>query len=82
MAVQKKAKDSWCWMYKGEDETYNVFPSYKAALKGAMENTKNNMYDENSRTVEFYQKVKEVKFEVTVVEVPAVTQKRTLTVKE
>jgi hypothetical protein len=68
-AAVKKPKDSWCYFMNGDDETYQLFPSYEAAYKDVVKRLKEDRYDDYGTSsgkpikVQFFQLAAESQFE-------------------
>lgn len=71
----EKVKDSWCYFVNKENDTYNLFPSYEAAYKDAVNSIKTDRYDYGGSPVKpikvrFYRLASESTFEFEVKETP------------
>ena len=84
MATKKSAapKESWAYIINNGDECYRLFNSRASALKTARDEIQDYYYNDKEVTVNVYQKVEVVKFNLNIEEVSSVVTKKVATAKE
>ena len=87
-AAPKKAattkKDLWCYMQKGYGESFCTYTSYDSMLRDIKKEVEDSAYNDGNRNPVFqiFKLDKEIKFAVDIKEVPVMTKKATVSMKE